>query len=155
MAPSPADLYLSGLDFVTSVVDRVPDGAWDGPSPCADWRALDVLGHLGTTTRFGIELLQGRQPAWQPSPTPGAAVDGPPEQWWRDLAAQARTAGIDVEIPAEAIQFAHSVLDRVPEEQLRSPATFGPEVPVAADATPTAAFIAWTGRDPGWVATLA
>lgn len=181
------------MDFVTSVIDRFPDGGWDRPSPCADWRALDVIGHLGATTAYGIELLEGGQPGWQPSARPGDAVRGDPKEWWRELATRARAlmsrvdlsatvdtpggsrtvadglgfpavdlyvhgwdlarcAGVEVEIPEDAIEFAHSVLDPIPDEQLRGPNTFGPEVPLGAETTPTVAFIAWTGRDPAWMA---
>ncbi len=31
-----------GMD---AVVARIPDGAWDNPSPCEGWTARDVLGH--------------------------------------------------------------------------------------------------------------
>lgn len=189
-----ADVYSSGLDFFSWVIARFPDDAWERPSPCTGWRALDILGHVGAATSFGIDLLEGRQPAWQPSPTPGDAVEGLPKHWWRELAARAqkamsgidlartvdtpagprsiaeglgfpavdlyvhgwdmaRTAGIDVEIPEPAIQFAHSLLDQIPDEQLRGPSTFAAEVEVAEGAPPTAMFIGWTGRDPAWVAT--
>ena len=30
----------------TARVEAVPAGAWDNPSPCAGWRARDVVGHL-------------------------------------------------------------------------------------------------------------
>ncbi|HLI01915.1 MAG TPA: TIGR03086 family metal-binding protein [Acidimicrobiales bacterium] len=194
--PSPVgDLYAQGLDFVTSIVQQLPDDVWDRPSPCADWRVLDVLGHLGITTRFGIDTLEGRRPAWQPPATPGDAVQGPPQAWWSDLAAHAhralagvdlqqtvetpagprridagltfpavdlyvhgwdmaRAAGRDVEIPVEAVQFGRSVLEPIPAEQLRRPVTFGPEVPAPDGATVTAAFLAWTGRDPAWPGPL-
>lgn len=35
-------------------------------------------------------------------------------------------------------------------DMVRQADIFGPEVPVAADATPEEAFLAWTGRDPQW-----
>ncbi len=62
----------------------------------------------------------------------------------------ARTGGYEVEIPQEAIDFAHSVVDPVPDDMKRSARVFGPEVEVASDATPTDRAIAWSGRDPSW-----
>jgi uncharacterized protein (TIGR03086 family) len=60
-----------------------------------------------------------------------------------------RAAGIDVEIPDEAIAFAHTNLDPFPDEVMRGPnGSLGAEVAAPADATPTEAFIAWTGRQP-------
>lgn len=60
-----------------------------------------------------------------------------------------RAAGIEVEIPTDAVEFAHGYLDPIPQDKMRGPGgAFGPEVDAPADATPTEAFVAWTGRDP-------
>ncbi|TAN25100.1 MAG: TIGR03086 family protein [Actinomycetota bacterium] len=56
--------------------------------------------------------------------------------------------GRTVEIPDEAIAFAHQVLDQIPTQQLRSPQIFGAEINPPAEATTTQRFIAWTGRNP-------
>jgi uncharacterized protein (TIGR03086 family) len=60
------------------------------------------------------------------------------------------SAGLDVDIPPEAMQFTHSIIDPVPAEQVRSARVFGQELDTSPDATPMQAFIAWTGRDPNW-----
>lgn len=62
----------------------------------------------------------------------------------------ARSAGRDLEIPAEVIEFAHAVIDPLPAQQVRSSRVFAAEKPAPAGAAPSAAFIAWTGRDPAW-----
>jgi uncharacterized protein (TIGR03086 family) len=60
-----------------------------------------------------------------------------------------RAAGIDVVVRADVIEFSHDYLDPIPRERMRGPdGSFGPEVDPPADATPTEAFIAWTGRSP-------
>lgn len=191
MAWSPTTAYLRGIEQFSSVVDRVPPDGWDNPTPCAGWRARDVLGHVGTATRFGNELLRGGNPSWEPSDPPGDAVEGEPAAWWAGLAADARavvptadlgaevdspagrrsvaqglsfpavdlfvhawdlgrSAGIEVDIPADAAEFARGLLDAMPPEQLRSPGVFAPEVAVPPGAGATEAFLAWTGRDPRW-----
>jgi uncharacterized protein (TIGR03086 family) len=38
-------IYTKTLYVMDAVVRRVPAGAWDNPSPCADWTAREVLGH--------------------------------------------------------------------------------------------------------------
>lgn len=62
----------------------------------------------------------------------------------------AKSAGVDLVIPAEAIGFAHSVIDPIPADQVRRPRVFADQKPVPAGATESAAFLAWTGRDPDW-----
>jgi len=60
-----------------------------------------------------------------------------------------RAAGTDVSIPDDAIEFAHGYIDPMPEELVRGGrGAFGPLVDPPPDATPTEAFIAWTGRPP-------
>ncbi len=66
----------------------------------------------------------------------------------------ARAAGSDAVVPAEAIEFAHATLGQVSGEQLRSSRVFGPAVEAPHDASPTEAFVAWTGRDPRWQPSL-
>jgi uncharacterized protein (TIGR03086 family) len=57
--------------------------------------------------------------------------------------------GVTVELPAEVIDFAHTQLDPFPAEMMRGDqGAFGPEVPAPSDATPSEAFLAWTGRAP-------
>ena len=61
----------------------------------------------------------------------------------------ATAAGFAVEIPDEVIAFARNYIDALPEEMVRGAnGAFGPEVAPPVDATPTEAFIAWTGRAP-------
>jgi hypothetical protein len=56
-------------------------------------------------------------------------------------------AGIDVEIPAGVMDYAHTYIDPLPDDVVRGEGrAFGPQAPVTAGATPTERFIAWTGR---------
>ena len=60
-----------------------------------------------------------------------------------------QAAGIDVEIPADVIEFAHAHLDGIPTEMMRGEGKpFGEEAATAVDATATERFLAWTGRSP-------
>jgi len=60
-----------------------------------------------------------------------------------------RAAGLPVEVPAGVIEYAHQYIDPIPAEKVRgAKGAFGPEVDPPPGATPTEAFIAWTGRSP-------
>lgn len=183
-------IFDRGLDVFDATAAQLEAEDWDRPSPCEDWTALDVLGHLGTSLQMGSSLLRGEQPTWPDVGRPADLVEGEPLAWWRDLAAEARAAldgadldlvmdtpmgprtvadrlafpaidlyvhawdigtpaGVPVEIPEDVIEFAHGYLDPFPDEVMRGPkGAFGPEVDVPGGATPTEAFIAWTGRHP-------
>ncbi len=186
---SPDVAFITGLDFFTEVVRRVPGDGWERPSPCAGWSALDVLGHVGFTTEFGTKLLRGEPVDFSGAPEPPrSAVKGDPAQWWSSLVDPAkdavrradlstvvdspigrrsigeglsfpavdlflhgwdlaRSVDADVSIPQEAMEFAHAVIDVIPEQHVRSARVFGPAVEVAADASPQVQFLAWAGRD--------
>ena len=71
-----AVLFDQGLDVFEGVVARVDPDGWERPSPCEGWRALDVLGHLGTSVAMGVSLLRGEQPTWPEADRPGDLVTG-------------------------------------------------------------------------------
>ncbi|WP_433786477.1 TIGR03086 family metal-binding protein [Actinomycetospora sp. CA-101289] len=72
---------------------------------------------------------------------------------WDLAAATGRTAGLDDALAAAVEDTAHRVL---PAEPRGGPIPFGPPVPAAPDAAPTARLVAWLGRDPAFAAgTLA
>ncbi len=52
-----AAAYSAALEPLLAVVDAVPAGGWDAPSPCEGWTARDVVAHLVATQR---EFLTGR-----------------------------------------------------------------------------------------------
>lgn len=111
--------YLLGIDHFTRCVHLLGADDWSRPSPCARWSALDVLGHVGGGTRFGTELLSGRQPAMPPMDNPGSVVDGEPVAWWDSLAGPAKdaVAGADLTKVVDSPMGPRSI-----DEGLRFPA---------------------------------
>ena len=61
-----------------------------------------------------------------------------------------KSAGLDMVLPGEAVEFARSVLEPLPDAQVRNPRVFASEKTVPAGASDSRALIAWTGRDPDW-----
>lgn len=84
--------YLAGLDVFSHAVDSLGPDDWERPSPCAGWRARDVLGHVGQATAFGVALLRAEPVDWAPVEPPGVAVQGDPAGWWHGLVPAARDA---------------------------------------------------------------
>src|SRR5699024_4629588 len=85
-------LYISGLDFFTEVVRRIPQDSWENATPCEDWRVIDVVGHIGTAVQFGTGLLTGTPPQWNPKAAPTDAIVGDPATWWFSLVRPAKDA---------------------------------------------------------------
>lgn len=98
MAARPDVIYLDGLAFFSDAVALVGPSDWQCPAPCAGWRAVDVVGHVGAATRFGTRLLRGEAPPWEPVEPPGSIVEGDPATWWRRLVEPAREAVSDADI---------------------------------------------------------
>ncbi len=74
MSSRSGELLDQGLDFFTTIITRLSEDDWERPTPCADWTARDVLGHLATSTSVGISIMQGRQPTWPDGARPGSAA---------------------------------------------------------------------------------
>jgi uncharacterized protein (TIGR03086 family) len=85
-------LFDRGLDLFGDVVGEVSPEAWDAPSPCEGWSALDVFGHLSTSVQMGISVLNGEQPSWPEFDRPADLVEGDPAEVWRGLTEECRSA---------------------------------------------------------------
>lgn len=90
MSSRSGELLDQGLDFFTTIITRLSEDDWERPTPCAGWTARDVLGHLATSMRVGVSVMQGREPAWPDAAHPGELVEGDPVGFWRGIVMQAR-----------------------------------------------------------------
>ena len=59
-----------------------------------------------------------------------------------------KAIGVEVTLPEEAAAAVHMGLSQMPEEMLRSPNMFGPEIEVAADASVQDRLLGFSGRQP-------
>jgi uncharacterized protein (TIGR03086 family) len=87
--------YRTAARPLADVIDSVPPEAWSRPSPCDDWTARDVVGHLIETQR---SLLAEHGVALGPAPD----VDDDPAAAWHDHAGQVTAALADDAVPAIA-----------------------------------------------------
>ena len=67
------EIYLAALDRLSAVVDAVPVGGWDVPTPCSDWSARQLLGHLIDGQRQVQAMATGADPL--PPVTDPAALE--------------------------------------------------------------------------------
>lgn len=59
--------YVKAAYAMDAIVQRVDPGQWDNPSPCSEWTAREVLGHvIWHTKRLAAQCTGGPPPAEQP-----------------------------------------------------------------------------------------
>ena len=105
---SVADRYRSAADTFADRVRGTDD--WDAPTPVAQWRARDVVGHL--TTWLPALLAAGSPVRLEPGPS----AEDDPVGAWTSLDEQLRRLLDD---PAsEQIVFAHEHIGRLPLPQM-------------------------------------
>jgi len=80
---------------LTTVLDAVPDAAWDAPSPCEGWTARDVVRHLVDTQR---DLFARHDVDLGDAPD----VDADPARAWHAHAGRVLDAIADDAVPAIA-----------------------------------------------------
>ncbi|MGB6058172.1 MAG: TIGR03086 family metal-binding protein, partial [Microthrixaceae bacterium] len=115
MIPDAGTVFMGGLDFFGEVVERVDPAAWDRHSPCEDWTALDVLGHLTTSLGMGLALFAGEQPTWPQADRPADLVEGDPVVVYSELAQRCRTAfaGVDLGLEMDTPMGRRTLGDRL------------------------------------------
>lgn len=101
---SALDLYLRALARVTTIVDAAPAQRWEARSPCPDWTARQLLGHLIDAQHQVVAMLtsQGpRPPVTDLGELARLAGDDPALGWQRTRTDTADSlAGVD---PATAV----------------------------------------------------
>ena len=70
---------LYGFDHV---VRCMPRAAWSNPSPCEEWSARDVVGHVIAVQGYVESLARGTEPTLNPYGTPGDLAGEHPMSSW-------------------------------------------------------------------------
>ena len=126
--------YLRELDQVTQVVEGTPADRWDAPTPCPDWSARQLLGHLVDGQRQVVALATGNGP--RPPVTDPAALGrllGPdPRDGWRR--AHADTTAALAQVPPGSLvptPFGEQPVEQVVGLALIEPLVHGWDLAVA------------------------
>ena len=64
--PQERILFDQAMAKFNAVVQQVPDGAWGNSSPCEEWNAANIVGHVAATTQLPVLLAQ-RNPLGVPA----------------------------------------------------------------------------------------
>ena len=64
--PQERILFDQAMAKFNAVVQQVPDGAWGNSSPCEEWNAANIVGHVAATTQLPVLLAQ-RNPVGVPA----------------------------------------------------------------------------------------
>ena len=179
-----SERYGRRADAFLEKVAAVGDDQWSSPSPCAEWTARDIVGHIVNTQGMFLGFV-GRE--MDPHPTveedPLAAAQAATGRIRADLedpalAAEtfegfmgtqafetavdrflsvdlvvhgwdlARATGQDDTIPPTDVAELQEAVKEFPEEAMRNPQAFGPEVQVPDDASDQDKLLAFLGRQP-------
>lgn len=179
-----SERYARRASAFAEKVAAVSEDQWAASSPCEDWTARDVVGHVVQSQGMFLGFVgreMGEHPSVDDDPEGAVrAVTGRIQQDLEDpeLAAQtfegfmgtqafeasvdqflaadllihgwdlARATGQDDTIPAQDLAEMREAIKQFPEEAMRSPGAFGPEVPVAEDASDQDKLMGFLGRKP-------
>lgn len=158
------------------VLAQVGEGDWSNPSGTGDWTVQDLMDHVlfwQANVAGVLGAAVAPEDGWpaikaavsgaleDPSALEGAIDGGPmngmPKHAGIGLATTdvllhawdlGRAIDVDVTLPTEAVAAVHMGLSQMPEQMLRSPTMFGPEIAVAEDADPQDRLLGFSGRRP-------
>ena len=148
------ELVAHGTGTAAKIVALAEGGQiWQRPSQPADWICEDPLGRLRElAARIRDVVPAADMEAVRPSPAGEVALRQALVFPVADLAMHSwdvhRSQGRLIELPDDLLTLCRGLVESLPEESLRRPGAFGPAQAAPADATPTAALMAYLGRRP-------
>lgn len=172
----PGSVWQQAADCFEATMAQVSDEQWDSASGCGEWTVRELVDHAvfwqanlgqfvgaGTSPEDGWASITSSiagalaDPSVLEGVIEGGPMNGMPKHAGMGLATAdvllhswdlGQAIGIDVELPAEAVEAVQMGVSQVPEGMLRSPGMFGPAISVPDDASPQDKLLAFTGRRP-------
>ncbi|MGI8937891.1 MAG: TIGR03086 family metal-binding protein [Iamia sp.] len=95
--PEIADLHRDADAPLTGLLESLPAGAWDAPTPCAGWTAHDVVDHMVNAQR---SFLSGH--GHDLGPAPDLSVD--PAAGWKEHTGRVAALLADPAVTAQAFE---------------------------------------------------
>ncbi|MHA6797824.1 TIGR03086 family metal-binding protein [Bounagaea algeriensis] len=80
--------FFDGLDLFSDAVRAVPPDAWNNPTPCADWDARRLVGHLVSVLELAHATVRGDEAP--PGSTAPSELGADPAAEWPRTAARTR-----------------------------------------------------------------
>ena len=172
----PASAWQQAADCFEATMANISDDQWDNGTGCGDWTVRELVDHAifwqanlsqfvggGASAEDGWSAVKSSIAGalGDPAALEGAIESGPMEGMPKHAGLGLATAdvllhswdlgkaiGLDVELPAEAVEAVHMGVSQMPEEMMRSPQVFGPEISVPDDASAQDKLLGFTGRQP-------
>lgn len=85
-------VLLTGLDRFGWVLEHLTPENSGAPSPCTDWTAKDVAGHVLTVLNSAVTTLGGAEFDWKSAPDPATSAGEDPHSRFFELSTAAREA---------------------------------------------------------------
>src|SRR4051794_17243666 len=80
------ELYARALDGFDAVIRAVPDDRWESSSPCTEWAAIDVAGHV-IDVQHAVTRMIMEEEAPSPRPTLRERAGSDPVRSWTEARA--------------------------------------------------------------------
>ncbi|MEM7286742.1 MAG: TIGR03086 family metal-binding protein [Actinomycetota bacterium] len=172
----PGSVWQQAADCFEATMASVGDDRWETASGCGDWTVRELVDHVifwqanlgqvvgaGTTADDGWDAIKSAvatklaDPSVLEGDIEGGPMNGMPKHMGMGLATAdvllhswdlGQAIGVDVKLPAEAVAAVHMGVGQIPEEMLRMPQMFGPEIAVPDDASAQDKLLGFTGRQP-------
>ena len=119
LRPTAREQMQNALDHATNVVNRIPEDAWNRPTPCAEWTVREVLNHLTAAHLWAARLLGGQTLAQLGDSYEGDVLGEDPIAAWDTAQVKSREAWAAASNDAQLeLSSGRTTVDKYAEQML-------------------------------------